>query len=513
MNYEHGQWQAGGQQTVDAGVGTPLQRETAAASGSFGRRSRSRAWIATNCSTSPRTWRWKARSSTSTIDYARQTAVSRRLSPRPAVPLHAGHHRDRRRRAAAADAGSWIRPKARCPMPEACTADVMDLPKLVELAERWIDESRPARGRIALAGRATWSSNLATSGQFQYSLAGQDRDPNIDPIEDFVTKHPQGHCEYFATALTLMLRSQGIPARMVVGLQVRRRWNAVGGYYQVRQLHAHTWVEAYLRPEQLPAELHARQGSTGTWRAGLGRMAAARSDARPATAAKATNWFTPVRNAARLARRRPGRTTWWNSTAERQRDAIYQPIADAVRSRVASEVTDAERWRAMFDSVAGRSILDHLSREAAGTAGGVVGIVLSLAALAGVGLAAVADRPPAAGPLDGEPRPAARSSAGSKSSSTAVSRACWPGKGWSAPPAQTQREFAAAAGHRLAALTGESRGWPRCPAWSPTPSTASVSAAAPGQSPDPGGRTCIGRNRGNPQEHGLGKPRPTVAEA
>ena len=29
----------------------------------------------------------------------------------------------------------------------------------------------------------------------------------------------------------------------------------MGGYYQVRQLHAHTWVEAYLRPSQLPAKL------------------------------------------------------------------------------------------------------------------------------------------------------------------------------------------------------------------------------------------------------------------
>ena len=47
----------------------------------------------------------------------------------------------------------------------------------------------------------------------------QERDPTIDPIEDFVTKHPQGHCEYFATALTLMLRSLGIPARVVSGFK------------------------------------------------------------------------------------------------------------------------------------------------------------------------------------------------------------------------------------------------------------------------------------------------------
>jgi len=89
---------------------------------------------------------------------------------------------------------------------------------------------------------------------FTYSLEGQNRDPALDPIEDFVTNHRAGHCEYFATALTLMLRSQHIPARMVVGYRTDE-WNEIGQCYQVRQLHAHTWVECYLRPSQIPREL------------------------------------------------------------------------------------------------------------------------------------------------------------------------------------------------------------------------------------------------------------------
>ena len=81
------------------------------------------------------------------------------------------------------------------------------LPQLTALARRWIDESKlPKEDQL---GRARYlERKLAASGQFQYSLAGQDRDPNLDPIEDFVSKHPVGHCEYFATALVLMLRSQ-----------------------------------------------------------------------------------------------------------------------------------------------------------------------------------------------------------------------------------------------------------------------------------------------------------------
>ena len=65
--------------------------------------------------------------------------------------------------------------------------------------------------RIALA-RAL-EHYLRDSGEFQYTLEGQKRNVGADPIEDFVVEHRRGHCEYFAGALALMLRSQGIPAR------------------------------------------------------------------------------------------------------------------------------------------------------------------------------------------------------------------------------------------------------------------------------------------------------------
>src|SRR3989304_684754 len=127
------------------------------------------------------------------------------------------------------------------------------LPNLMRLAQQWIEQSNiPQQDR---AGRAKHLQRmLAEFGLFRYSLEGPDRDPHIDPIEDFVTNHRVGHCEYFATALTLMLRSQNIPARMVVGYRTDE-WNQVGQYYQVRQLHAHTWVECWLQPDQIPPDL------------------------------------------------------------------------------------------------------------------------------------------------------------------------------------------------------------------------------------------------------------------
>lgn len=99
---------------------------------------------------------------------------------------------------------------------------------------------------------------LRSSGEFQYSLAMPERNSKMDPIEDFVTEHPQGNCEFFASALVLMLRSQGIPARMVMGYR-SADWNPVGGYLQVRQLHAHAWAEVYLEPSQIPDSLKSPQ--------------------------------------------------------------------------------------------------------------------------------------------------------------------------------------------------------------------------------------------------------------
>ncbi|HEV7224428.1 MAG TPA: transglutaminaseTgpA domain-containing protein [Pirellulales bacterium] len=93
--------------------------------------------------------------------------------------------------------------------------------------------------------------HLRDPSKFQYSLKSVDRDRKLDPIEDFITKHPVGHCEYFATALTLMLRSVGIPARLAIGFK-GGEWNEATESYTVRELHAHTWVEAYVRPDSLP---------------------------------------------------------------------------------------------------------------------------------------------------------------------------------------------------------------------------------------------------------------------
>jgi transglutaminase-like putative cysteine protease len=68
---------------------------------------------------------------------------------------------------------------------------------------------------------------------------------SADPVGEFVFDKRRGYCEYFASAATLLLRMQGVPARYVVGYSVRPS-NHEGGHYVVREGDAHAWVEAWL---------------------------------------------------------------------------------------------------------------------------------------------------------------------------------------------------------------------------------------------------------------------------
>ncbi len=92
---------------------------------------------------------------------------------------------------------------------------------------------------------------LATSKIFTYSLLPKvNRENGIDPIEDFATNHRTGHCQYFASTLAIMLRSLGLPTRIVVGFRPGE-YNEIGNYFVVRQRHAHSWVEVHLDRDQI----------------------------------------------------------------------------------------------------------------------------------------------------------------------------------------------------------------------------------------------------------------------
>ncbi len=65
-----------------------------------------------------------------------------------------------------------------------------------------------------------------------------------DPLADFLFRVRAGHCEYFSTAMAVMLRTQGIASRVVNGF-LPGEYNQAAGAYTVRESDAHSWVEVY----------------------------------------------------------------------------------------------------------------------------------------------------------------------------------------------------------------------------------------------------------------------------
>jgi protein-glutamine gamma-glutamyltransferase len=82
------------------------------------------------------------------------------------------------------------------------------------------------------------------SREFRYTLT-LERQTTLEPLDEFLFVRRAGNCEYFAASLAVMLRSLGIPARVVGGFQ-RGQWNPYGRYFMVRLADAHSWVEAYV---------------------------------------------------------------------------------------------------------------------------------------------------------------------------------------------------------------------------------------------------------------------------
>jgi protein-glutamine gamma-glutamyltransferase len=80
---------------------------------------------------------------------------------------------------------------------------------------------------------------------FNYSLNPQQRYPRGKYLADFLFKNRQGHCEYFATATSLLLRSVGIPTRYAVGYSISE-YSSLEGQYIARSRHAHSWTLVYV---------------------------------------------------------------------------------------------------------------------------------------------------------------------------------------------------------------------------------------------------------------------------
>lgn len=99
----------------------------------------------------------------------------------------------------------------------------------------------PARGELAkaLALEDYLRSHYEYSFDTVLPFQGQ------TPLDWFLFENKRGHCEFFASALAVMLRTQGIATRVAQGFSLGER-NPITGFYEVRALDGHAWVEAFI---------------------------------------------------------------------------------------------------------------------------------------------------------------------------------------------------------------------------------------------------------------------------
>lgn len=111
--------------------------------------------------------------------------------------------------------------------------------RVAQLAKSWVgNENDPAtRSRLV-------EQHLRQ--EYRYDLESPSGSAT-NPLEDFLFSSHRGHCEYYATAMAILLRTLGIPTRNVTGFGAAT-FNRFGRFYVVRQSDAHSWVEAWVEP-------------------------------------------------------------------------------------------------------------------------------------------------------------------------------------------------------------------------------------------------------------------------
>ncbi len=125
-------------------------------------------------------------------------------------------------------------------------------------------------------------------------------------LNRFLLRDRAGHCEFFATATTLLLRQAGVPARYATGYAVQGATDSTGEYI-VRQRHAHAWVLVHMNGawrdfDTTPAAwggMEDAQNSTFQWVSDLAsalkyRLASWRYYGDRAALLRVVGWFVPV---------------------------------------------------------------------------------------------------------------------------------------------------------------------------------------------------------------------------
>ena len=133
-------------------------------------------------------------------------------------------------RAAGEDYPDWVRQR------------YLQLPRSV--SRRSINLAHAAAGGATSAYDKAAALETYLRDTFTYSTHVANVPAEQDWVDFFLFDSKQGYCDYFATTMVVLLRAQGVPARVASGF-APGDFDLGTGISIVRENHAHTWVEAY----------------------------------------------------------------------------------------------------------------------------------------------------------------------------------------------------------------------------------------------------------------------------
>ncbi|MCA0458614.1 MAG: transglutaminaseTgpA domain-containing protein [Chloroflexi bacterium] len=117
-----------------------------------------------------------------------------------------------------------------------------------QLPETVTDRTRELALTITGGKTTTYDKVIAVRdyvlNTFPYDYFPPPQAPDTDAVDQFLFVDKRGVCEHFTSAMVVLLRAAGIPARFVVGYG-SGTYNPITGYYEVRANDAHAWVEVY----------------------------------------------------------------------------------------------------------------------------------------------------------------------------------------------------------------------------------------------------------------------------
>ena len=128
------------------------------------------------------------------------------------------------------------------------TTPPAEMQTYLQLAADATDRVRMLASEVAREGEDAFEKalllehHLRSEYEYTYETIPQQ---GYTPVDSFLFETKRGHCEYFASALAVMLRTQGIAARVATGFSLGEA-NPITGFYEVRALDGHAWVEAYI---------------------------------------------------------------------------------------------------------------------------------------------------------------------------------------------------------------------------------------------------------------------------